>query len=326
MPLSDKDIIQLAQQTVEIEYNELVQLKNRIDQTFVDAVKLINNTQGKCILIGMGKSGIIAQKIAASLASTGTPSFFIHPGEAFHGDLGMIEPEDIVILLSNSGETDEILKLMPFLIKQGNQTISITGRPDSTLAKNTSVHINASVSKEACPIGLAPTSSTTVALVIGDAFVTTLIKMRNFQAEHFALYHPGGALGKKLLTQVKDLMRTTELPTCVADTKITDLVHTVSQSRLGLVVVQTDDNKIKGIITDGDIRRAMVASEQATEQEKFFQLKAHDLFTPNPKVIEPTMMVSDAEKIMFDNKITSVIVAENNELKGILQLYQLKNN
>ncbi|VAW96856.1 D-arabinose 5-phosphate isomerase [hydrothermal vent metagenome] len=326
MPLSDKDIIDFAQQTIEIECNELAQLKNRIGKHFVSAVKLIHQTKGKCILIGMGKSGIIAQKIAASLASTGTPSFFIHPGEAFHGDLGMIEANDVVILLSNSGETDEILKIMPFLIKHNNKTISITGRPDSTLAKNTSVHIDGTVSKEACPIGLAPTSSTTVALVIGDAFVTTLIKMRNFQAENFALYHPGGALGKKLLTQVKDLMRTTDLPTCVTDTKITDLVHTVSQSRLGLVIVQTDDNKIKGVITDGDIRRAMVESEQQSKQDKFFQLKASDLFTPNPKVIEPTMMVSDAEKIMFDNKITSVIVAKNNELKGVLQLYQLKNN
>jgi len=326
MPLSDKDIIGFAQQTIEIECNELAQLKNRINDSFVRAVKLIAEAKGKCILIGMGKSGIIAQKIAASLASTGTPSFFIHPGEAFHGDLGMIEADDVVILLSNSGETDEILKIMPFLIRHNNKTISITGHPDSTLAKNTSVHIDGSVTKEACPIGLAPTSSTTVALVIGDAFVTTLIKMRNFQAEHFALYHPGGALGKKLLTQVKDLMRTTELPTCVADTKITDLIHTVSQSRLGLVIVQTADKKIKGVITDGDIRRAMVDSEQHAEQDRFFQLKASDLFTPNPKVIEPTMMVSDAEKIMFDNKITSVIVAENNELKGVLQLYQLKNN
>ncbi len=326
MPLSDKDIIDFAQQTIEIECNELAQLKNRIDNSFVRAVKLIAEAKGKCILIGMGKSGIIAQKIAASLASTGTPSFFIHPGEAFHGDLGMIEADDVVILLSNSGETDEILKIMPFLIKHGNKTISITGRSDSTLAKNTSVHIDGAVSKEACPIGLAPTSSTTVALVIGDAFVTTLIKIRNFQAENFALYHPGGALGKKLLTQVKDLMRTTELPTCTADTKITDLIHTVSQSRLGLVIVQTTDKKIKGVITDGDIRRAMVDSEQTSEQDNFFQLKASDMFTPNPKVIEPTMMVSDAEKIMFDNKITSVIVAENNELKGIVQLYQLKNN
>lgn len=321
MPFTDKDIIQFAQQTIDIECNELIQLKNRIDASFVQAVKLIDTTKGKCILIGMGKSGIIAKKIAASLASTGIPSFFIHPGEAFHGDLGMIEPADIVILLSNSGETDEILKIMPFLIKHDNKTISITGRPDSTLAKNTTLHIDGSVTKEACPIGLAPTSSTTVALVIGDAFVTTLVKLRNFQAENFALYHPGGALGKKLLTQVKDLMRTDDLPLCSEDTDITNLVHTVSESRLGLVVVQTSDNKIKGIITDGDIRRAM-----ESKQEKFFQLKASDLFTQSPKVIEPTMMVSDAEKIMFDNKITSVIVAQNNELKGILQLYQLKNN
>lgn len=321
MSYTDNDIIGFAQQTIDIECKELVQLKNRIDASFVEAVKLINEAKGKCILIGMGKSGIIAKKIAASLASTGIPSFFIHPGEAFHGDLGMIEPSDIVILLSNSGETDELLKIMPFLIKHNNKTISITGRPDSTLAKNTTLHIDGSVTKEACPIGLAPTSSTTVALVIGDAFVTTLVKLRDFQAENFALYHPGGALGKKLLTQVKDLMRTDNLPVCAEDTDITKLVHTVSESRLGLVVVQTSDNKIQGIITDGDIRRAM-----ESKQEKFFQLKASNLFTQSPKVIEPTMMVSDAEKIMFDNKITSVIVAENNELKGILQLYQLKNN
>jgi len=318
---TEKDIIKFAKQTIDIELNELEQLKKRIDNAFVKAVNLIDEAKGKCILIGMGKSGIIASKIAASLASTGIPSFFIHPGEAFHGDLGMIEPDDIVMLLSNSGETDEILKIMPFLLKHGNKTISITGNVDSTLAKNTTVHIDASVSKEACPIGLAPTSSTTVALVIGDAFVTTLVKLRDFQAENFALYHPGGALGKKLLTQVKDLMRTDDLPTCEANANITDVVHVVSDSRLGLVVIQTDDNKIDGIITDGDIRRAM-----ESKQEKFFQLKAQDLLTKNPKIIEPTMMVSDAEKIMFDNKITSVLVAEDNILQGILQLYQLKNN
>ena len=321
MSLDTDAIVQFAQQTIDIECNELVQLRNRINSNFVEAIHLINNAKGKCILIGMGKSGIIAKKIAASLASTGIPSFFIHPGEAFHGDLGMIEPNDIVILLSNSGETDEILKIMPFLIKQGNKTISITGNPDSTLAKNSSYHIDGSVSKEACPIGLAPTSSTTVALVIGDAFVTTLVKIRNFQAENFALYHPGGALGKKLLTNVQDIMRTDDLPTCLEDTDITSLVHTVSGSRLGLVVVMSSDNKIEGVITDGDIRRAM-----ESEKEKFFQLKARNLYTQNPKVIAPSMMVSDAERIMFDNKITSVIVAENNELKGILELYQLKNN
>jgi len=321
MSFTNSDIIQFAQQTIAIECNELTQLKNRIDSSFVKAVKLIDDAKGKCILIGMGKSGIIANKIAASLASTGIPSFFIHPGEAFHGDLGMIESNDVVILLSNSGETDEILKIMPFLIKHNNKTISITGQPDSTLAKNTTVHIDGSVTKEACPIGLAPTSSTTVALVIGDAFVTTLVKLRNFQAENFALYHPGGALGKKLLTQVKDLMRTDNLPLCEENTDITNLVHTVSESRLGLVVVQSNDKKIIGVITDGDIRRTM-----QSKQEKFFGLKASDLLTRNPKIIEPTMMVSDAEKIMFDNKITSVIVAEDNTLKGILQLYQLKNN
>ncbi len=318
---NDKDILQLAQQTIDIECNELQHLKTRLDNSFAQAVNAINNASGKCILIGMGKSGIIASKIAASLASTGIASFFIHPGEAFHGDLGMIEADDIVILLSNSGETDEILKIMPYLIKHGNKTISITGNPESTLAKNTTIHIDGSVSKEACPIGLAPTSSTTVALVIGDAFVTTLVKLRDFQAENFALYHPGGALGKKLLTQVKDIMRTDALPTCSEDDDITHVVHTVSQSRLGLVVVQTGDNKIKGIITDGDIRRAMESNK-----EKFFQLYARDLYTLNPKTIEPTIMVSAAEKIMFDNKITSVLVAENNELKGILQLYQLKSN
>lgn len=321
MSLDNNEIIQLAQQTIDIECNELTLLKNRIDQTFVKAINAIKDAKGKCILIGMGKSGLIAKKIAASLASTGTASFFIHPGEAFHGDLGMIETDDIIILLSNSGETDEILKIMPFLIKQGNKTISITGQANSTLAKNTSFHIDGSVTKEACPIGLAPTSSTTVALVIGDAIVTALVKIRNFQAENFALYHPGGALGKKLLTQVKDLMRTDELPTCLENTEITAVVHIVSKSRLGLVVVLTNNDDIKGVITDGDIRRAM-----ESKQQSFFQLKASDLFTNTPKLIEPNMMVSDAEKIMFDNKITSVIVAENNKLQGILQLYQLKNN
>ena len=209
------------------------------------------------IVIGIGKSGLIGKKIAATLSSTGTPSFFLHPGEAFHGDLGMVGADDIVMLISYSGETDEVLKIIPFLKWNKNMIISITGNPNSTIAKNSHHHLNITITREACPLALAPTSSTTAALVMGDALAVALMESRQFQQEDFARFHPGGSLGRKLLAKVKDLMRTDNLPFINKDASFTELLLRMSEGRLGMVIVGTADN-FEGIVTDGDLRRALL--------------------------------------------------------------------
>jgi len=210
----DINILNVAKKVFEIESNEIKNLSNRLTSDFEDAVRTIYNSKGKLIVSGIGKSGIIGKKIAATCASTGTPSFFLHPGEAYHGDLGMIEKKDVVLLISNSGETDEILKLIPFLTAQANSTISMTSNPKSTLAKNTDCHLNIFVEKEACPLRLAPTSSTTVTLVMGDAIAVSLMMLNNFQDTSFAKFHPGGSIGRKLLTTVDSIMTKDNLPIC----------------------------------------------------------------------------------------------------------------
>jgi arabinose-5-phosphate isomerase len=266
----------------------------------------------------MGKSGIIGKKIAATLASTGTPSFFLHPGEAYHGDLGMIEKDDIILLISNSGETDEVLKLIPFLTTQGNTTIAMSNNPSSTLAKNCNYHLNIVIEKEACPLSLAPMSSTTATLVMGDAIAVALMKMRNFKDEHFAKFHPGGSLGRRLLTRVCDVMKKENLPICDKNQNIKDTIHTMTQGKYGLAIV-VEDKKIIGIITDGDIRRAMENNE-----DKFFALTANDLMSTNPKLINEDTKLIEASDMMSKNKINSlVVVNNNNELSGIVQMYDL---
>jgi len=265
----------------------------------------------------MGKSGIIGKKIAATLASTGTPSFFLHPGEAYHGDLGMIEKDDMLLLISNSGETDEILRLIPFLKAQGNLSISMSSKITSTLVKNTIYHLDISVEEEACPLQLAPTSSTTATLVMGDALAITLMEARNFRESDFAQFHPGGTLGRRLLTTVKDVMQKDDLPIVSSTTSIKLLIQTLSKGRLGLVVV-SDDTKIKGIVTDGDIRRAMEENEK-----EFFQLSALDLMTENPKKIESDSKLTFAQKFMTESKVNSLLVTEEEQLIGIIQIYDL---
>lgn len=264
----------------------------------------------------MGKSGIIGKKIAATLASTGTPSFFLHPGEAYHGDLGMIEPQDIVLLISNSGETDEILKIIPFLQNQGNITISMSGNPLSSLAKNTTYHLNVAVDKEACPLQLAPTSSTTATLVMGDALAVTLMKLKNFKERDFAQFHPGGSLGKKLLTRVKDVMESKNLPRCEVETSLIDLIHTISKGASGLAVIE-QNNTILGIITDGDLRRAM-----QQYQEKFFDLKTVDLMNSKPILIYEDEQLFTAQQLMVTTKLNVLIVVDgHNRFVGILKQY-----
>jgi arabinose-5-phosphate isomerase len=312
------DIKKLAQEVFEIESKEIANLSKRLTDDFEKAINAILQSSGKLIVSGMGKSGIIGKKIAATLASTGTPSFFLHPGEAYHGDLGMIEENDIVLLISNSGETDEVLKLIPFLKHQKNCTISMSGNDDSTLAKNTNYHLNIAVDKEACPLFLAPTSSTTATLVMGDALAVTLMKLRDFKEENFAKFHPGGSLGRRLLTTVGDVMKKKNLPIISSQAAIKEVIQRISEGMLGLVVI-IDNNKIIGIITDGDIRRAMESREK-----DFFSLFAKDLMSLHPKLIYESDKLISASNIMSQHKINSLLVVnESNDLVGVVQVYDL---
>lgn len=312
------DIMNMAKEVFEIESKEIAGLSKLLTVDFADSVNAVYNSKGKFIISGMGKSGIIGKKIAATLASTGTPSFFLHPGEAYHGDLGMIEKDDVVLLISNSGETDEVLKILPFLKLQGNVTISMSGKPSSTLAQNTDFHLNVSVEKEACPLQLAPTSSTTAALVMGDALAVALMKLRNFEDKDFAQFHPGGSLGKRLLTTVENVMKTDNLPIVSQDENIKSVIHKISEGKFGLVVI-VEDESVKGVISDGDISRAM-----NTQENNFFSLIASDLMNSNPKVIVKQKKLTVATEIMNENKINSLLVVdENRKFVGIVQMYDL---
>lgn len=309
---------EIAKEVFTIEADAIRRLTAQLTDDFDQAVYAIQHTKGKVIISGMGKSGLIGKKIAATLASTGTPSFFLHPGEAYHGDLGMIEPEDIVLLISYSGETDEILRLMPFLKEQQNILLSMSGNPNSTLAKNSHYHLNIAVEKEACPLYLAPTSSTTTTLVMGDALAVALMRTKGFEATHFAKFHPGGTLGRRLLTTVQDVMRQKDLPLCTSGSTIKEVISQISLGKLGMVVI-TDKQKILGIITDGDIRRAMDSHE-----DHFFDLRAADLFTANPKTVTPQTKLTQVSDIMTENKINTLLVTNEEAcLVGIIQMYDL---
>jgi len=309
-------MIKIAKKTFELQSKQIFNLSNNLTDDFNKILKAIFNSNGKVIVSGMGKSGIIGKKIAATFASTGTPSFFLHPAEAYHGDLGMIEKDDILILLSNSGETDEVLKIIPFLKNQKNTIFSITGNPSSTLAKNSDCHLNIHVSQEGCPLNLAPMSSTTATLVMGDAIAVALMKMKSFKDKDFAQFHPGGSLGRRLLTRVKDVMHNKNLPICSLSDNIKDIIKIISSSRFGLSIVM-EQSTIMGIITDGDIRRAM------DDEVNFFQFSANDLLTKNPKTISLDAKLTDAQELMTQSKINSLLVLEKNKLVGIIQIYDL---
>lgn len=311
------DLNKIAKDVFSIEAKGIEALGDKLTDDFEKAIYDIVKCRGKLIVSGMGKSGIIGKKIAATLASTGTPSFFLHPGEAYHGDLGMIEKEDIVLLISNSGETDEVLKLIPFLKSQQNIICAMSGNPNSTLAKNATYHLNIKVEKEACPLQLAPTSSTTATLVMGDALAVGLMHFRGFEEQDYAQFHPGGSLGRRLLTKVKDVMRRDNLPKVFLDDKIKTIIQTVSEAKMGLSVVMEGEN-IMGIITDGDIRRAMEQSE-----ERFFSLSAKELMSLNPKTIEGSAKLTLAQKIMTEHKVNSLLVCNGKRLVGIIQIYDL---
>jgi len=312
------DILDIAREVFSIEAKEIENLKDSLTEDFEASVKEILNCQGKLIISGMGKSGIIGKKIAATMASTGTPSFFLHPSEAYHGDLGMIENSDILLLISNSGETDEVLKLIPFLKAHANIIIGMSGNPNSTLAKYSHYHLNISVTEEACPLQLAPTSSTTATLVMGDALAVALMKLRDFQDTDFAQFHPGGSLGRRLLTKVEDVMLKENLPICGIESGIKEIIQIVSSAKMGLVVVVTDDQVTQGIITDGDIRRAMESKE-----EQFFSLIARELMSINPKTIEFSAKLMEAQNMMGEYKVNSLLVNKKEKLVGIVQIYDL---
>ncbi|EAL4949463.1 SIS domain-containing protein [Campylobacter jejuni] len=311
--------LEIAKEVFEKEAQAILDLATNLDENFNQAVNLMLNTKGRCIVSGMGKSGHIGAKIAATLASTGTPSFFIHPGEALHGDLGMLTPEDVLIAISNSGETEEILKIIPAIKKREIPLIVMCGKKNSTLVKQGDIFLNIAVEKEACPLQLAPMSSTTATLVMGDALAAALMKVRNFKPDDFALFHPGGSLGRKLLTKVKDLMVSSNLPIVHPDTEFNDLVDVMTSGKLGLCVV-LENEKLVGIITDGDLRRALKASDKPR-----FDFKAKEIMSINPKVVDADAMASEAEGIMLKHKIKEIIVGKEEKVVGIIQLYAIGN-
>ena len=312
-------ILDLARKAINTEMLALKHMKETLGDNFADAVELILACSGKCIVTGMGKSGLVGRKIAATLASTGTPSFFLHPGEAFHGDLGMISTDDIVLALSYSGETDEILKIVPFIHSNGNKLVSMTGNPESALAKNSDIHLDVSVEEEACILHLAPTTSTTAQIAMGDALAVSLMQMRGFTSVDFARLQPGGSLGRRLLMTVGNVMRSHDLPVVAPDCSATDMIHAISKGGLGLIIICEGD-RIEGIVTDGDVRRAM-----ERRRAEFFNIKAADIATPSPKTISADKKLIEAEKMMTRNKVTSLLVTDDaGKLQGVIQIYDIK--
>lgn len=314
-----QELLAVGRRTIAAEQEALKTMEMSLGEEFVSAVEIILGCRGKLIVTGMGKSGHIACKIAATLASTGTPSFFLHPAEAFHGDLGMISKEDVVLALSYSGETDEILKIIPFIHENGNKLIAMTGKPQSSLARNADVHLDIMVREEACILHLAPTSSTTAQLAMGDALATTLMHARKFTAMDFARLHPGGSLGRRLLMTVGHVMRKDDLPVVAADCTATEMIHRISKGGLGLIVI-VEDGRVKGIVTDGDVRRAM-----ERYRADFFGIHAIDIATLNPKTIAAERKLIEAEKCMSQYKINSLLVTSpDGHLEGVIQLYDIK--
>ena len=309
-----QDFIEIAKEVFEIESEAILELKGQLSEDFNAIVECILKLKGHCVITGMGKSGHIAEKIAATLASTGTPSFFLHPGEALHGDLGMLTKEDAVIAISNSGESEEILRIIPIIKKREIPLIVMSGNPKSTMAKEGKYFLNVAVKKEACPLQLAPTSSTTATLAMGDAIAVALMKARGFKPENFAMFHPGGSLGRKLLTQVKDIMVSKELPIVNLETNFKDLITEMTSKRLGVCLV-LDNVRLVGIITDGDLRRALMGDK--------FDSNAAEIMTKQPKTIQSDAMATQAESLMMESKIKELVVMEGEKVVGIVQLYEV---
>ncbi len=314
--ITDINIIKSAKKTIKSESKSIEKLADFIDNSFVDATKLIFECKTRLVITGIGKSAIIAQKIVASMNSTGTPSMFLHASEAIHGDLGMVQKDDVVICISKSGNSPEIKVLVQIINNFGNKLIAITGNIDSFLAKNSDFVLNTTVESESCPNNLAPTDSTTAQLVMGDALTVCLMEMRDFQPQDFAKYHPGGALGKKLLLRVNDMLENTLKPAVLANANIKKVIFEISEKRLGVTAV-LENEKVIGIITDGDIRRML------NENDSFSHLTAKDIMTKNPKLIAFDAKVIDAFQILEKYKITQLVVVENDIYKGVLHLHDI---
>jgi len=313
--IKDSDILSLAKDSLLTQAKALNKIAGQLGDEFQRAVELVLNTSGRTVVCGMGKSGLVGQKIAATFASTGTPSFFMHPAEAFHGDLGMLTQDDLLILISYSGETEEVIKLLPSLKHFGNSIIALVGDNNSTLARHADIVLNIAVEREVCPNNLAPTTSTLTTMAMGDALAVALITARDFQASDFARYHPGGSLGKKLLLKVKDVMHQENLPVVEPDKNLKDSILVMTEGRLGLVVVIEQD-KVLGIFTDGDLRRALV---NKVDMETAAIV---DVMTTNPRLIEPECMFVEAEEFMIENKIKALLVVDNDKkLTGIIEIF-----
>jgi arabinose-5-phosphate isomerase len=308
------DYMAIAAEVFEIEAAAITGLGDLLDDDFTAAVAAILASSGRVIVCGIGKSGIIGKKITATFASTGTPSFFMHPGEAFHGDLGMVTPADVFVAISYSGETEELVRLLPFLRANGNATIAITGNACSTLARNCDRHLSVRVEREACPLQLAPTASTTATLAMGDALAVALMKARGFQSTDFARFHPGGSLGRRLLQRVRDEMRADDLPFVGPEADADAVLSTMTRGRLGIALVGDEGQTALGIITDGDLRRAVQHHRGA-----FFGITAAEMMTPNPITIGVDSNMQTAIELMAEHRITLLVVVDGERIVGVVQ-------
>jgi len=316
----DSDALKkLARAVISTEAAAVSNLASRIDESFVAACELIIACHGRIVVLGMGKSGHIAGKIAATLASTGTPAFFVHPGEASHGDLGMITQDDVVLLLSNSGETDEVKQILPILKRLGIGLIAMTGKPGSTLANHADIHLNVAIETEACPLGLAPTSSTTAALVMGDALAVSLLESRGFTAEDFARSHPAGQLGKRLLVHVQDVMHSgDQMPVVGQQASVSETIVEMTNKRLGMVAITDTEMRVLGIFTDGDLRRIM------TQTLDLHTTAIGDVMTTNGKTINAQALAAEAVKMLQQYKIQGLLVVDDDtRLQGLLNFNDL---
>ena len=314
-------VIKEAQRVLHVEAQAILYLAERIDETFVQAVDLLYHCKGRVVLMGMGKSGLVGRKIASTFASTGTPAFFLHPAEGLNGDFGMLTREDVVIAISNSGETRELIEILPFVKRYGNRLISLTGNKNSTLARSGDVSIDVRVKEEACPLGLAPTASTTATLAMGDALAVTVMERRGFKEEDFALLHPGGSLGKRLLLRVSDLMHDGKaFPKVGEKTLLKEAIFEITSKRLGVTGVCDEEGHLVGVITDGDLRRALERFSDLLNRE------AHEVMTRNPKWIEKDALAAKAVQQMEEFSITALFVFEDTASRipvGIIHLHDL---
>jgi arabinose-5-phosphate isomerase len=317
--LSKQNILETAKQVLDIEANSIINLNRRLDKSFESAIEILCNCRGRVIVTGMGKSGIIGRKIASTFSSTGTPSLFLHPAESTHGDSGVLTREDVVIAISNSGETIELLQLLPLIKRFGIKMIAMTGKISSTLSQKSDLTLDISVEKEACPLNLAPTASTTVTLALGDALAVCLLKRKNFTAEDFLLFHPSGSLGKGLFWKVEDLMtQGSELPVVYPSLKFKDAISFITEKRLGMTLVVDDTGKMQGILTDGDIRRVV------QKHDNLSSLTVGEVMTRNPKTVKKDDLAAKALQIMEKYSITSLVILSDNEKpEGIVHIHSL---